>query len=627
MTTMRSSLLAVLIFGACRGLDLPGMRPVDYQEGQPVKLHANKVTSTKTQLPYDYYDLKHCKAKKESHGASSLGQELIGDTVTLTPYQLMLKQNKECILLCETNYSDKDARKFRELIDDEYVVHWMVDGFPVAYRMRYGQSGEKSYLVRGFPVGFVAPMDQQMHFLFNHHRFDIEYHEDPSSFKGARIVGVEVEPFSIARKQEGGEPGQPLPQCDTAPMTSHMVHDFQAINGATKVLWTYDVVWHASDKRWAHRWEVFLLSNPNSKLHLFSLVNSIMIAVFLAGVVAMILLRMLRRDINEYNEAEDDASEHGWKLVHGDIFRAPSHYPTLSVLVGTGVQLCAVGGGTLLFALLGFLAPQNQGAAVQIGLLLFCVSGGVCGYHSSRFFKFFGGKNWRRSTLLAGLAYPCAIGFLFMVLEVMTSAEGSSAALPITTLSKVLALWLCLSLPLVFIGSYLGLRKEPFEVPVRTKLIARVVPPSSWYNSPVFTVALGGLLCFGAVCIEFFFIMTAIWHHQIYAVFGFLVAVAVILTVTCAEVAIVMCYFQLCAEDWRWWWRSFFTTGSAGVYLMAYAVWYFYWRLSIENPISTVVFFIYMTIASISFSLITGSIGVVSCFLFVRTIYGSIKID
>ena len=29
-----------------------------------------------------------------------------------------------------------------------------------------------------------------------------------------------------------------------------------------------------------------------------------------------------------------------------------------------------------------------------------------------------------------------------------------------------------------------------------------------------------------------------------------------ILIVTCAEIAIVMCYFQLCSEDYHWWWRS-----------------------------------------------------------------------
>jgi hypothetical protein len=41
-----------------------------------------------------------------------------------------------------------------------------------------------------------------------------------------------------------------------------------------------------------------------------------------------------------------------------------------------------------------------------------------------------------------------------------------------------------------------------------------------WYTHPLFSIALGGILPFGAVCIELFFIMSALWLHQIYYVFG-----------------------------------------------------------------------------------------------------------
>ena len=38
--------------------------------------------------------------------------------------------------------------------------------------------------------------------------------------------------------------------------------------------------------------------------------------------------------------------------------------------------------------------------------------------------------------------------------------------------------------------------------------------------------------------------------------------------VTCGEMAIVLCYFQLCNEDYHWWWRSFFNSGSCAAYTM-----------------------------------------------------------
>lgn len=44
---------------------------------------------------------------------------------------------------------------------------------------------------------------------------------------------------------------------------------------------------------------------------------------------------------------------------------------------------------------------------------------------------------------------------------------------------------------------------------------ARHVPEQMWYTHPAFAIALGGVLPFGAVCIELFFIMSALWLHQV----------------------------------------------------------------------------------------------------------------
>ena len=82
-----------------------------------------------------------------------------------------------------------------------------------------------------------------------------------------------------------------------------------------------------------------------------------MILIFLSGMVAMIMVRTLRRDISQYNELEslEEAQEEtGWKLVHGDVFRPPPAPALLSVYVGTGVQLLVMTFVTMVFALLGF---------------------------------------------------------------------------------------------------------------------------------------------------------------------------------------------------------------------------------------------------------------------------------
>ena len=62
------------------------------------------------------------------------------------------------------------------------------------------------------------------------------------------------------------------------------------------------------------------------------------------------------------------------------------------------------------------------------------------------------------------------------------------------------------------------------------------------------------------------------WLQRFYYVFGFLALVLLILVVTCSEIAVVLCYFQLCNEDYEWWWRSFLTAGSSGLYLFLYSM-------------------------------------------------------
>jgi transmembrane 9 superfamily protein 2/4 len=112
--------------------------------------------------------------------------------------------------------------------------------------------------------------------------------------------------------------------------------------------------------------------------------------------------------------------------------------------------------------------------------------------------------------------------------------------------------------------------------------------------NPYFTVAIAGILPFHAVFSEIFFILTAVWLDRYYYVFGFLLLVFLIFTVTCAEITIVMTYFQLCAEDYQWWWRSFLTSGSCGGYLFLYAAFHFVWQLQMKGVVTVMLYFSYM---------------------------------
>ena len=53
-----------------------------------------------------------------------------------------------------------------------------------------------------------------------------------------------------------------------------------------------------SDIRWASRWDTYLLMTDD-QIHWFSIINSLMIVLFLSGMVAMIMMRTLHRDISK----------------------------------------------------------------------------------------------------------------------------------------------------------------------------------------------------------------------------------------------------------------------------------------------------------------------------------------
>lgn len=83
--------------------------------------------------------------------------------------------------------------------------------------------------------------------------------------------------------------------------------------------------------------------------------------------------------------------------------------------------------------------------------------------------------------------------------------------IPFGTMVALLVLWLGISTPLVFGGYYFGYRMEPYKSPVKTNQIPRQIPEQMWYMHPLVSMMLGGILPFGAVFIELFFILTVGW--------------------------------------------------------------------------------------------------------------------
>jgi Endomembrane protein 70 len=398
------------------------------------------------------------------------------------------------------------------------------------------------------------------------------------------------------------------------------------------ILYTYEVEWIVNPNLdWSDRWDIYLLGSPDDDIHFFAILNSFMIVLFLTGAIAMIMIRTLRKDIVAYNAMDDsmtDMEETGWKLVHGDVFRPPSYHPMiLAVLVGTGTQIGTAIFSTMIIAVLKIVNPIKKGQTLTAIVILYVFSGCVSGYVSARIHKFYDLKSWKMNTLLTATTLPGLLVGAFTILNIILSFHGAATAVSIWLLLGIFALWVCVSSPLVFIGAYFGYHAEKVGVPVKTNHIARFIPKQPWYTVPPASFLLGGILPFGSVCIELFFILSALWLHQIYYVMGFLLVVLLILAATCAQVSIVMDYVQLCAEDYRWWWKSFGNCASAGFYLYLYSLWFLVSRLKLAGILPVVIYLTYMFLISLCFGLCCGSIGFFCAFWFNRQIYGALKVD
>ncbi|XP_076392781.1 transmembrane 9 superfamily protein member 2 isoform X3 [Megachile rotundata] len=598
-----------------------------------------------------------CRSDESQSPVENLGQVVFGERIRPSCYKLEFMKDVKCDLACEKKYKggDEDAEKKLEFLRKgmalNYQHHWIVDNMPVTWC--YQLEDEQQYCSTGFPMGCYSRESRSQqdscsisgaynkaktYYLFNHVDLTITYHsganeEWGSAFKenGGRIIAVKVVPRSIDHSKI--DHGKTL-NCDSK-IPLEIPHDPLPNGKELTVKYTYSVTFMETNKvKWSSRWDYILESMPHTNIQWFSILNSLIIVLFLSGMVAMIMLRTLHKDIARYNQAcfqiesgEDAQEEFGWKLVHGDVFRPPRKGMLLSVLLGSGVQVFCMTLVTLAFACLGFLSPANRGALMTCAMVLYVCLGVTAGYVSARIYKSFGGEKWKSNVLLTSMLSPGIVFSLFFIMNLIFWANGSSAAVPFSTLIALLALWFGVSFPLTFVGAYIGFRKRPLEHPVRTNQIPRQIPEQSFYTQPIPGVIMGGVLPFGCIFIQLFFILNSLWSSQVYYMFGFLFLVFLILVITCSETTILLCYFHLCAEDYHWWWRSFLTSGFTAFYLLIYCIHFFMTKLDIEDATSTFLYFGYTCIMVYLFFLLTGSIGFFACFWFVRKIYSVVKVD
>ncbi|KAF4026811.1 hypothetical protein G4228_018759 [Cervus hanglu yarkandensis] len=452
---------------------LPGLAPVNFCEvngetnycQSSIELYVNRLDSVESVLPYEYNTFDFCHDFKKKSPSENLGQVLFGERITSSPYEFSFNKTETCVKVCKKSYDSakEDQKKKLDFLKKgmqlNYQHHWIIDNMPVVWCRDI--NGGNKYCTTGFPIGcFVTPSGvssdacimhpefnkNNTYYLFNHVDITITYHsENEVDWYVSKLVSARLEPKSYKHVDENHL------TCNGTPM------EIPGDNtDKLNIIYTYSVKFEENKQiRWSSRWDYILESMSHTSIQWFSILNSFVVVLFLTGMVAMIILRTLHKDIIRYNQ-EDIQKDYGWKLVHGDVFRPPRHGMLLSILLGQGTQVLIMTFITLFLACLGFLSPANRGALMTCSVVLWVLMGASAGYVSAKVYRSFRGLKWKTNFLLTALLCPGVVFVDIFIMNLILWIEGSSSAISFGTLIGILALWFGISVPLTFLGAYVG---------------------------------------------------------------------------------------------------------------------------------------------------------------------------
>lgn len=663
-----------------RGWYFPGTAPLGYTKGALIAAKVDELTSAKTQVPLKFYQLPYCQPPVIVNQVEEIGEILKGNFLQNSLFEFSMLQDTPCQTLCIKTLSADNVNDFINAIENGYSMEiWANDfvgtvaGIDKLYTwlqntvngLNDSSAITTPWSSTGVPVGVSLRHEASTAYvLTNHWDFIVSYHPETSNSVAQNrsgfqtqnlhtIVDFEVIPGSISyatgnlsvmhNDTDWNDESIALEQhknaiCDNVLRPEKRVPVVLEKNVGKTVAFTFSVHFQQSQRAWNGRWERYLRKRAGAhpKIHWFALANSVIIVLLFSGMVTGVLLRTLLRDIARYNSLEDTENEFcrqedaGWKLVHGDVFRPPRHGRLLAICAGTGVQVLGMCLLTLLAVTLGVISPVRRGSIVRSLLFLYAAMGALGGYIAVRISRLFEKNNMRRTlfvTYATALFFPGLCFATFFFINFLLYIKKVSVFVDFATLLKLVGLWFGISVPLVFIGAYLAHRTEPLPIPVRTNQIPRQIPPVPWYLNPWILPFITGIFPFCVLYTEFFFIFTSVWYPKFYFLFSFLLITLIIVLITSGSLAVAVTYFLLCAENYRWWWPAFWSSGASSFYVVLYSVYYLYTTLHITRLSVVTLYFGYTVLLASALGLLTGAVGFLCSLASVRVIYAAVKVD
>jgi transmembrane 9 superfamily protein 2/4 len=589
-----------------------------HDKGEPLSIQAGSLSSRRGIIPYGYTRLKICQSQKVIKAEDTLGEILTGEVLYTTDYIANTNEDEFCQVLCYNSFTDKTVNVIKKLIRRRYFTNWIVDKLPaglILYNEETKQTSLKYF--NGIPLGYHK---DGVFYIYNHYQFHILLNKiDEDRFN---IVGFNIMPISIKHNKE-----EAVCAKEAKLILQNLEQEPQPLVEGN-ILFTYDVIFEYSDITLASRWDHY--KTARAGIHWGGIILSEVLIVIISVILITILCRNLKADISSYNYRVsnlEEINEYDWKQISGDVFRPPAvNVLLLSSILGTGTQLFLMMTATLFFGLFGFMNPEQRANILNIGILFFCFMGLPGGYISALFYRFWGGVSWLRVSLLTSFLFPGTLIFGYIIVNIVLSIERSNAAVHFYDIISLFILWIFCTFPLILIGSFFGYKSRRMSVPCDINRIPSAIPDKPCYLHYKYITFLTGFIGFATIFIEFNYVMSALWRHQIYFMATFIWVSFLLFVIVVGEMAILFVYLNLCRGDYNWAWKSFIMGSSPVIYIVIYSILYFFY-LRISRISSMIVYFGMMGLISAMIMFICGTIAVLFNFVFLKIIYSKIKKD
>jgi transmembrane 9 superfamily protein 2/4 len=589
-----------------------------HDKGEPLSILAGSLSSRRGIIPYGYTRLNICQPQRLVKAEDTLGEILTGEVLYTTDYIANTNEDQFCQILCYNTFEEKTVNLIKRLIRSRYFTNWIVDKLPAGLLLFNKESRQTSLkYFNGIPLGYVQ---NGVFYIYNHYQFHILLNKiDDDKFN---VVGFNIMPISIKHNKE-----QEVCAKDEKSVLQNLEKEPQPLVEGN-ILFTYDVVFEHSDITLASRWDHY--KTTRAGIHWAGIIISEVLIVIISAIIVIVLCRNVSVDISNYNyrvSQLEEINEYDWKQIAGDVFRAPSvNVALLSSMLGTGTQLFLMVVATLFFGIFGFMNPEQRSNILNIGILFFCFMGLPGGYIAALFYRFWGGKSWIKVSLLTSFVFPGILIFGYIIVNIILTIEKSNASVHFSDIISLFVLWIFCTLPLILIGSFFGYKSRKINVPCEINRIPSSVPEKPCYLHYKYITFLTGFIGFATIFIEFNYVMSALWRHQIYFVATFMWISFLLFVIVVGEMSILFVFLNLCRGDFNWAWKSFIMGSSPVIYIVIYSVFYFFY-LRVTRLSSMIVYFGMMGLISAMVLFICGTIAVLFNFVFLKIIYGKIRKD